>query len=559
MISLQVLPIKISCFKEEICCCKEVFANHDPMSVETDKKGVIRAFGVNVKWDERNCDIIIPISRCFMAMNNRPNILWYCTDQQRFDTIRALGNQYIHTPVLDSLVENGVAFTKAYTQCPVCTPSRATFLTGKYPATHHVHRNGNDYFPSSEVLVTKLLADSGYDCGLIGKLHLSRCEKRTEKRPENDGYRYYKWSHHPNPDYETGHDYADWLKEEKGIDPIKLYQELSGSVGLPAELHQTTWCSEMAIRFIKEERTGPWMLSVNPFDPHPPFDPPQEYLDLYDPEKLPYPIFKESDIEHQKRLRDIDFQTKDAINPYSAKGTFDGAKDVPRGDMGSVPPNDYNPRLVKACYYAMVEQIDHELGRIIATLRETGQYENTVIMFTSDHGEMLGDHGLIYKGCRFFEPLTHVPLIVTWPAKGLVGNRSDALVELVDLAPTLLEAAGLEIPYDMQGQSILPIVTGEKGPSYHKDYVISEYHGAIGGAQMPDQTHGLMYYDGRYKIAVYQGHEVGEIYDLQNDPNEFDNLWFNEDYKDLKADLMFKAIRGYMKTSGAGVWRTGNY
>src|SRR5690554_3302614 len=205
-----------------------------------------------------------------MANNSRPNILWYCTDQQRYDTICALGNKYIHTPNLDRLTQNGVAFTNTYTQCPVCTPSRATFLTGKYPATHHVQRNGNDYFPSSEVLVTKLMADAGYDCGLIGKLHLSRCDGRTERRPENDGYRVYKWSHHPNPDYPEGHDYADWLKEEKGVDPIELYRKLSGSVGVgvPAELHQTTWCSEMAIRFIKEDRKRPWLLSVNPFDPH---------------------------------------------------------------------------------------------------------------------------------------------------------------------------------------------------------------------------------------------------------------------------------------------------
>lgn len=496
-----------------------------------------------------------------MSKDTRPNILWYCTDQQRFDTIRALGNEYINTPVLDSIVKNGVAFTNAYTQCPICTPSRATFLTGKYPATHHVHRNGNDYFPSSEVLVTKLMADAGYDCGLIGKLHLSRCDGRTEIRPENDGYRYYKWSHHPNPDYPEGHHYAQWIQEEKGVDPIELYKKLSGSVGpgVPAELHQTTWCSEMAIRFLKEERNGPWLLSINPFDPHPPFDPPKEYLDRYDPQKLPYPLFKESDIEHQKLFREIDSQTKDAINPYLAMGSGDDTKNVPRGDMGAIPPKDYDPRLVKACYYAMIEQVDHQLGRIIDTLRETGQYENTIIIFTSDHGELLGDHGLIYKGARFYEGLTHVPLLISWPAKGVVGRLSDALVELVDLAPTIMEAAGLEVPYYMQGKSLLPIITGEKAPSFHKEYVISEYHGAIGGEQMPDQTHAFMYYDGRYKVVIYQGHDLAEIYDLQEDPGEFDNLWFKEGYEDLKLELLQKAISGYMATSSAGVYRTGRY
>jgi arylsulfatase A-like enzyme len=171
----------------------------------------------------------------------------------------------------------------------------------------------------------------------------------------------------------------------------------------------------------------------------------------------------------------------------------------------------------------------------------------------------LGDHGLIYKGCRFFEGLTHVPLIISWPARGLRGLLSEALVELIDLAPTLLEAAGIEIPYTMQGKSLFPLLTGQKGPGRHKDFVISEYHGAIGGKAMPDQTHGVMYYDGRYKVCVYQGHAVGEIYDLQNDPGEFENLWDRADFAGKKVDLLHKAFSGYMSTSDAGIRRTHPY
>lgn len=494
-----------------------------------------------------------------MPKNKRPNILWYCTDQQRFDTIHTLGNEYIRTPVLDSLVKEGVAFTNAYVQSPVCTPSRATFLTGRYPSTHHVHRNGNECFPDSEVLVTKLFANQGYDCGLVGKLHLSKGSV-LERRPKDDGYRYYKWSHHPSPDYPEGHDYADWLKE-KGVDPIELYGKLSGSVcyGVPAELHQTTWCSEMAIEFIKEDRNAPWLLSVNPFDPHPPFDPPKEYADLYNPEEMPYPLFRESDLDHQKLFKDIDQQTREAINPYKTSGEKDATQDIPRGDMGSIPPSDYDARQVKAYYYAMIQQIDYQLGGIIEALKETDQYENTMIIFMSDHGELLGDHGLIYKGCRFFEGLVHVPLIISWPGRSLSGVSSDALVELVDLAPTLLDAAGFAIPYYIQGKSLMPIVTGEKDKSYHKDSVICEYHGAIGGNTMYDQTHGIMYYDGRYKICIYEGHEVGEIYDLENDPGEFDNLWFEKEHKDLKLELLQKAMKRYMTTNSPGVIRAALY
>ncbi|MDR1625869.1 MAG: sulfatase-like hydrolase/transferase [Spirochaetia bacterium] len=495
-----------------------------------------------------------------MANTARPNILWYCTDQQRWDTIHALGNAFINTPNIDALCREGVAFQNAYCQSPICTPSRASFLTGRYPASNHVHRNGNEFFPPWETLVTKIMADAGYDCGLVGKLHLSRAQI-LESRIKNDGYRYFKWSHHPNPDYPEGHDYAEWLEKEKGVNPIDLYGKIPGSIGagVPSELHQTTWCSEMAIRFINEDRNGPWLLSVNPFDPHPPFDPPKEYLDHYDPAMLPMPLFRESDIEHQKAFRDIDQQCRVSIDPRRAKESADTTKNVARGDLGSTAPTGYDPQFVKACYYAEVELIDAQLGRIIEALKKAGQYENTLIIFTSDHGELLGDHGLIYKGCRFYEGLTHVPLIISWPAGGIKGQASGALVELVDLAPTLLEAAGIGIPYNMQGLSLLPMITGQADISRHKPYVISEYHGAIGGKPMPDQTHGVMYFDGRYKVCVYQGHELGEIYDLEKDPGEFNDLWNEASFTAEKAELLHKAYSGYMSTSDAGIRRTHPY
>ncbi len=489
----------------------------------------------------------------------RPNILWYCSDQQRFDTIRSLGNPHINTPNLDRLISNGVAFENAYTQCPICTPSRATFLTGRYPLTHQVQRNGNDYFPAHEKLVTKTLADAGYDCGMVGKLHLSRSKERVEKRPD-DGYRVFQWSHHPYPDWPEGHDYADWLKNEKGVDPDELFSQTQKNFygpGVPTEYHQTTWCSDITIRFITENHTGPWLMSVNPFDPHPIFDPPQEYLDRYNPEELPLPLFREQDVERQKAFTEIDQQTVVAFDPNSFDPKVKELKSQrSTGNMHSNPPVRYDARMVKACYYGMIELIDDQLGRIIEVLEKTGQLDNTIIIFMSDHGELLGDHGLIYKGCRFFESLVHVPLIISWPQRFKSGLKSKALVELVDLPSTLLEAVGLPADEQMQGKSLVPILTGEAEPDYHKPHVISEYYDAV---DLPDGTHGTMYFDGRYKSIVYHGKHIGELYDLSSDPGEFNNLWNDPDKTDLKQKLLQKHFDAIMATTSVGIARTGSY
>ena len=155
--------------------------------------------------------------------SQRPNILWICTDQQRYDTIGALGNDKVSTPNLDQLTRDGVAFERAYCQSPICTPSRASFLTGMYPSSIRVCRNGNPEFPDFPPLISKTLADAGYTCGLIGKLHLSSAYGRVEKRAD-DGYSYWQYSHAPRDDWREGHDYADWVRS-RGADLSELIQD----------------------------------------------------------------------------------------------------------------------------------------------------------------------------------------------------------------------------------------------------------------------------------------------------------------------------------------------
>ena len=490
---------------------------------------------------------------------DRPNILWYCTDQQRFDTLRSLGNSHIRTPNLDRLVAGGVAFQRAYVQSQICTPSRASFLTGRYPASNHVHRNGNAYFPDHETLVTRLFAEAGYDCGLIGKLHLASAASGSEKRT-NDGYRFYQWSHHPMPTLDPSqHAYHRWLEDEKNVDAVALYKDIRSfcGPGVPAEYHQSTWCTEMAIRFIEQSRDQPWLLSVNPFDPHPPFDPPQEYLDRYDPASLPPPLFRPADIERQKAFINVCQQATEAVDPNGNNPVLaDGEREE---NTATAPPSQFNGREVIAAYYAMIELLDEQFGRLFDYLQDSGQLDNTLIIFHSDHGELLGDHGLLYKGCRFFEGLVHVPLIVYWQGRFQAGLRSDALVELVDVAPTLLAASGLDIPYYMQGKPLLDILTGEADPNIHKPCVVTEFNDALGSARNSLPTHATMRFDGRYKSVVYHGLDLGEIYDLQNDPGEFDNLWHAPAARDLKCQLLHAHLDAVMATSSAGIERVGRF
>lgn len=475
--------------------------------------------------------------------DSRPNILWICTDQQRYDTLSGLGNRAIRTPHLDALMAEGVTFTRAYCQSPICTPSRASFLTGKLASTLHVNRNGNAYFPAGVRLITRELADLGFDCGLVGKLHLSAADTRVEQRPD-DGYRVFKWSHHPLPETywpTPQHAYQQWLADQ-GVDWDAAYgaKKAEGwaaqetyTPGIAARYHQTTWCAEETIAFMRESRSGPWLMSVNPFDPHPPLDPPAEYLARMDVSAMPLPLFRPQELVSQRAFGGIDHQTEEPQDPAG-----------------------YPAREMVAAYYAEIELIDDQVGRILEALRNTGQWENTLVLFTSDHGEMLGDHGLRLKGCRFYEGAVHVPLIMSWPGRFQRGLLSDALVELTDIVPTLQAILGSPIASDVRGRSLEPILTGRSDHHVHRETVICEYHDALA---RPHASHGNMLYDGRHKLCLYHGHDVGELYDLRDDPSEFHNLWDSPACADTRWRLTKRLFDELMLATDAGQPRVGRY
>ena len=486
-----------------------------------------------------------------------PNILWLCTDQQRFDTLGCYGNEFVTTPNLDRLAASGTLFETAVCQSPVCTPSRASFLTGRYPRTTRCRQNGQS-IPADEVLVTKLLADAGYTGGLAGKLHIAACHPSAspvrERRIE-DGYAQFDWSHTPLPSavkstatpepstssfqdgyadfnwsHDTGqvwptNDYMLWLLERR-----ERYQRtpFNGSshvqTSVSPELHQTTWCAEKAISFIRANAAfdRSWFFSVNPFDPHHPFDPPLEYLQPYLDKlnEIPLPNYTEGELENKPPFQGIDHQ-----QAYNNPNLHSAAT-----------MSDDDHRLVRAAYWAMVDLIDAQVGRMLDALEETGQLEDTIVIFMSDHGEMLGDHGIYLKGPYCYEEAVRVPLIVSWPGRVQAGVRSEALVELTDLAPTILDACDLPIHAGMQGQSLWPLLTGETDLHVHRADLYCEYYNAMPWHTDPAAQVTMLRTE-THKLVVAHGLGLGELYDLTADPNETHNLWADPDQQALKLTL----------------------
>lgn len=464
-----------------------------------------------------------------MSDPNRPNILWITTDRQRHDTLGCYGNPFVTTPHLDALARDGVNFQQAWCQNPICGPSRASFLTGRYPSTTRLNRNAQR-LPPSERVISRLLADGGYVCGHAGKYHLAPgcppiadwCEPRG-----NDGYAIFDWSLHP-PDVPVSQ-YTAWLVEH-GVTFTR--EPVNGSkyvtFGMDEKTSNTAWIAQRAINFatVSKDLKRPWFFTMNIEDPHNPFDPPRRFLQPYlDRLKdIPLPRYTPGELDNKPP-----FQTTDR------KGVWGSG----RGNFAWEPMSDDDHRMIRAAYWAMVDHIDYQVGRVMDTLRATGQYENTLVLFMSDHGEMLGDHGFYFQGPYFYEQMMHVPLLMHCPSRLKAGLNVPAMVELVDIAPTLMQAAGLEPYAGMQGKSLWPILTGEADPATHRDSVYHEYYQAIPRSH---RNHGGAYVTGvrtrTHALLAVHGQDDGELYDLERDPTETHNLWRDPQSLPVKTQML---------------------
>ncbi len=477
-------------------------------------------------------------------MTKKPNILIINTDQMRADAMGASGNPDIITPNIDRLAKRGVLFKRAYCAVPTCTPSRTALFTGRYPHATDTWQIGLD-LPDEEPTLCDYLKPMGYKNIALGKMHLR--PQRTPDFPhfgaaedpayrdrprQSDGTFFGFDEHHTTEDNKVG-EYMDWLADvapqylkSADYDPDRKTVQREGS-NLPVEFHQTRWVGDHTVRTIEShDFSQPLFIWTSFVDPHHPFDAPKQYVEMYKDREVPLPVKREG--EHEKR-------------PHHLINNPDGiASHYPW--PGSATPGNYEEDEIEDVirnYYAMITFIDDEVGRIMQALEERDALEDTIIVFTADHGELLGDHHLLQKGPWPYECLLRIPMLISGP--GIQKNtKTDAIIENVDIVPTLLDLLEQAIPYGIQGRSQVPVLNG-KEPSVRDNAVVSYMAPDIGINLRLKSIH-----TDRYVLAVYGGEDFGELYDLENDPDELQNHYFDEKYHGIRSELYEKLAHRLM-------------
>ncbi len=393
-------------------------------------------------------------------MSDRPNILVLMTDQQRADAMSCAGNPILRTPAMDAIAASGVRFTNACASTPVCVASRMSFITGHRAArTHWVDNNARPGPVPELPTMMSLLLRAGYWTHGVGKMHFrGRSYGLRNLLTMEEGV-----AHRVDDDYlRSLRDAGVQARFPKGMRDLLYFQPQTS--GVPVQHSASNWVADRSVDFLREHARyrsdQPFFLWSSWIAPHPPFAPSEPYDTLYDPAAMPLPEYAD------RPVHDLPA----ALWPHRAR--LDGAHRDPD-----------RMRRIRALYYGLIGQVDDGIARIMATLRELGLDEDTVVLFTADHGEMLGDHGLSQKNCPY-EPSVRVPLLLRWPGRTHAGATCDDPVGLTDVLPTLVDELALEYPADqgpLPGESLLG-KTGGGLASGRGDYVIDYGQGPRRGA-----------------------------------------------------------------------------
>ena len=429
------------------------------------------------------------------AKTRRPNILFLMTDQHRADCLGCYGNSIIKTPNFDRLAREGMRFVHAYSSVPTCTPARTGLLTGLSPWHHGMLGYGQvaDRYPLE---LQRALHDAGYYTFAVGKLHYFP----QRNLHGFDGALLDESGRVETEDFVD--DYRQWFKAEApDLDPdatgIGWNNYRARAYVLPEELHPTHWTGETAADFIRKyNRPEPFLLMVSFARPHSPYDPPSRFMRMYNEADMPLPYVGKWAEKYAPVERRPDY-------------------DIWHGDPGPA-----QVRRSRRGYYGAVSFIDEQIGRIIRALEKRGMLENTLILFTSDHGDMTGDHHFWRKAYPY-ESSAGIPMLIRWPrTMGMENHRGKELtqpVELRDVFPTFLDAAGEAIPQSLDGRSMLPLIRGET--EGWRPYIDLEHDVCYSG-----EIHWNALTDGRWKYIYHALNGSQQLFDLKNDPGELNDL-----------------------------------
>jgi choline-sulfatase len=461
-----------------------------------------------------------------------PNILFIMTDQLRYDCLGANSNPIIKTPNLDRLAQQSANFSHTFVQAPICTPSRACFFTGRYA---HAHKNRVNYteLNDSETLLPNYLQEAGYRTALVGKSHLYYKYPPTKEEARRTGYEFVDL-HDGVPNTDPFSDYAKWRHEN---DPMKdvHYRVLAKDIpalkaklsrddnplraAIDKEYTDTAWTGRRTRERIRQlvKSDQPFFIFSSFWKPHSPYEVPVPYDAMYNDitVKLPRKETRENILKLPQHVTRVILRNEYRKN---RKAPFD----MDREEL----------QWLYRSYYGTVSHIDDEVGQILKTLQETGLAEDTIVIFTSDHGDQLLEHGTLDKSV-FFESSVRIPFMIKFP-NHIKPGRYDHLVMTIDVLPTLFNLLGRAEPYQCHGQSLLPLI-GKSDKNYEaRDLVYCEHNipevflnlfnfekgKGVMGIRHPD---GKMIRSKRWKYNYYPPSQQ-ELYDLENDPDEYQNL-----------------------------------
>jgi arylsulfatase A-like enzyme len=504
-------------------------------------------------------------------MKTAKNILFITTDQQHWSAMGYL-NPEVRTPNLDRLVAKGTAFHRAYTVNPTCTPTRASWITGMYPSQHGAYSLGTK-LPEEVPTIGDYLAEAGYRRALVGKAHFQPL-RATEEFPSLESYPILHnldfWKSFNGPFYgfdhvelarnhtdeaHVGQHYALWM-ESKGCDTWRDYfvptlprqtdpndpliesNHRSPAPGepweIPEELHYNAWISERTNALMEEyaEAEEPFFLWASYFDPHPSYMVPEPYASMYDPATVTVPEAKEGEFNDKPPYFRRALEESPDFSDFAEPGG--------NGIHGAGSHIRSRERKAKdiATMYGMMTMLDTYIGKIIDKLETLGLAEETLICFTTDHGDFWGQHGLVAKAIHHYEDLLRVPLVVSMPGTIPEGVISDSLQSTVDLAPTFMSFAGLDVPGTMSGIDEKDVWTGASETI--RDHVMVE------NQHQPTTMNLRTFINQNYKMTIHYRREYGELYDLAADPGEMVNLWDSPNHTDIKSELLLEFLYGEM-------------